>query len=809
MAPNEPASYTLNPVGNFTEETSMKTPGYFDDPKKEYVVTKFDTERPWINYISNGRYCSLISQTGGGYSFWKDPKSNRITKYRYDNHPQDRPGKYLYIQDTQTGSTWTNGWQPIMRQPDEWECRHGMGYTTISSSYESIKTSATYFVPVDDDVEVWSMSFTNTGSAARELKITPYVEFSLFNASDEYAAYFNLRFFNDADFNPDMNAILYFQHFTWMELGRVFMSASEKITGYTVDRRQFLGRYADESDPQVIRSGKDHNEPVRGADCVGAPSFVLTLQPGETRRVNVVIGVDNQSLDKAKKLIQKYTNFVQSDAELARVKAHWDSVLSNLSVNTPNETINRMVNIWNPYQCKVTFDWSRWASYYHTGTYRGVGFRDTSQDSLGTLHTFPSLVKDKIHLLAKNMFEDGHSYHCFFFDGTGDNTKYGDDHIWIINAVYNYINETGDIEILDEEAPYIEGSKGSIFEHCLRSLHYAFRESGPHGFPKMFFADWNDCLNNICQKEKGERGETVMVAMQVVQFGGYLVEMAKWANKEAALGDLRDQLDALKKQINKIAWDGEWYTRAYTDEGRAVGAKSSGEGQIFLNSQSWAVFSGVADQDRGQQCMDSVYTHLNSEYGIKLLDPPFTSFPKDIGSVIHYPAGIKENAGIFCHANTWAIIAEAMLKRADRAMQYYTQTLPPLVSEKIGYDQYRVEPYVYAQFITGPDHKNHGLASHSWLTGTSVWSYEAITKYILGVRPTFKGIKIDPCVPADWKTYSVNRKFRGAHYAITVSNPEGKTHGVKSITVNGTAIQGTVIPPQAVGSKNQVEVVIG
>jgi len=807
--------FTSNQVGNLSTsapasaEVADESYGKFDTDHNEYVIFKYDTERPWINYISNGRYCSLISQTGGGYSFWKEPKQNRITKYRYDAHPQDRPGKYLYIKDLENDELWSNGWQPIMKTPDAWECRHGLGYTKISSAYSDIHTQTTYFVPKDDDCEVWMTVLKNNSQNTRVLKITPYVEFSLINASDEYAAYPNLRYFNDASFSEDLNAILYHIHFNWMEMGKIFFGSSEKITGYTVDRRAFLGAYGSETAPEVVLSGEDHNQPVFGSDCVGAPSFTIRLEPGEEKQFNMVIGVDKRDAENARRIIKKYSDFELAKAACLAVKKDWEALLSRFKVETPDSDVNTMMNIWNQYQNKVTFDWSRWASYYHTGTYRGIGFRDTSQDSLGALHILPEAVHQKIHLLAKNMFEDGHAYHCFFFDGTGDDKKYGDDHLWIINAVYAYINETGDLGILDEEAPYIEGSKGSIFDHCVRAVEYAFRESGPHGLPKMFFADWNDCLNNICLKEKGEKGESVMVAMQLVQFGNYLVEMAKWAGKADEVATISEKLAALKIRINEVTWDGDWYTRAYTDEGRAVGAKSSGEGQIFLNAQSWAVFSGVADQKRGVSCMDSVYDKLNSPYGIKLIDPPYRSFPLDIGSVIHYPEGIKENAGIFCHANTWAIIAETKLRRPERAFQYYRQILPPAVAKKIGYDKYRVEPYVYCQFITGPDHPNHGSASHSWLTGTAVWSFVAMSQYILGIRPTYHGLLIDPCVPANWSGYTVDRVFRGASYRITVSNRAGKSVGVSSLKLNGVTIEGALIPPQAEGSFSEVEVVIG
>lgn len=794
------------------EDWTVKEIGRFDVENREYIVNRYDTERPWINYLSNGSFCTLMSQTGGGYSFWREPKYNRITKYRYDNHPQDRSGKYLYFRDSETGDYWSNGWQPVMKTPEAWECRHGMGYTQINSTYSKISCSATYFVPTDDDVEVCLVKMKNNDSKTRKIKVTPFVEFSLFNAQDEMMSYANLRYFCDAKLDTTLNAISYFMHHhCWMGLGKVFMAVTEKITGYTVERRHFFGNYRSEANPIVIETGIDHNKPVFGSDCVGAPSFEITLKPGEEKIFSTMLGVDNNSDEKAATIVKKYSQFDICEKELKIVKQKWINLLGNFNINCPDNDVNLMVNTWNQYQCKVAFDWSRWASYYHMGTYRGIGFRDTNQDSLGMMHIIPDQVKEKIKLLAQNMFEDGHCMHSFFpGGGSAEGKKYGDDHIWILLSTYYYICETGDLAFLDEEIAYLETErKGTLFEHLNRAIEYALRETGHYGLPKMFFADWNDCLNNICLKEKGEKGVSVMVGMQAYQFGKYLVEMAKWAGKEKDLGDLDSRLESLKKIINDIAWDGDWYIRAFTDENKAVGSKKSDEGNLFLNPQSWSVLSGVADDTRGKKAMDMVSSRLDTDFGIKLLDPPYTKFPLDIGSVIHYPGGIKENGGIFNHANTWAIIAETKLKRADRAFKYYKQILPPILAKKIGYDKYRLEPYVYCQFVTGPDHPDHGSASHSWLTGTCVWNFVAISQHILGVRPTFNGLLMDPCIPAEWPEYTVDRKYRGATYHITVKNPNKVSSGVQELIVNGKKIDGTLIPIQKSGTENTVVVTLG
>ncbi len=769
--------------------------GSFSPDGREYIIRKYDIPRPWINYLCNGDFCSLISQTGGGYSFYKDPKDLRLTKYRYTNVLIDRPGKYVYIRDNAREQYWSLGWQPVMATPTFFECRHGLGYTVISSETDRIFSSSTFFVPAGDDCEIWDVKLRNNDTKARDLTLFFYVEFSHFNAVDELLFYANKKYFSDAYWDDRNQVVLHHEHFNWLPIGKVFFGlTNQKADGYDCVRQSFIGNYRDETNPEAVEKGRCTNSTLVGGDGMGAVSCRVLLQPGEEKSLIAILGVDMRREDTVPRLREKYSSPATAARELERVKEGWETYLARLVVKTPDADSDSMLNVWHQYQCKTTFDWSRFASSYNTGTGRGIGFRDTCQDTIGVSHAIPEKVREKLLLLGSNMYEDGHSYHLFFpISKTGDPKKYGDDHLWYTLAVDSYIRETGDWSIVDAKIPYIEGSEGTVFDHMRRSVDYAIKNSGPHGLPLMFFADWNDCLNNICLRGKGE---SVMVAMQVVLTAAQLVEIARRTGREKEIPALEEIGRRMKETINRVAWDGAWYVRAFTDDGNKIGSKDCAEGNIYIETQVWAVLSGVADEARARQCMDSVYTQLNSDCGIKLLNPPYTQFPLDVGSLIHYPAGLKENASIFCHTNTWAIIAEAMLKRSDRAYEYYRKLLPPRIAAQVGHEKYGVEPYCYTQFIFGPDHKDFGTASHSWLTGTAAWSLRAVTDYILGVRPEFDGLRVDPCMPAAWKEFEMTRVFRGVSYRIQVENRSGKGHGVKSIEVDGRKVDGVCVPVQ-------------
>jgi len=761
--------------------------GGFSRDKKEFIINRFDTPTPWINYLCNGKYAALISQTGGGYSFFEDPKYQRITRYRYNNVPLDRPGRYVYLRDSDTGEYWSAGWQPVCRAPDAWECRHGLGYTKISSANEGISSEVTYFVPQDDNLEVWSIGITNAGKKKRTITATPYAEFALFDASEEFMFHPNLHYFSMAEYDSRDKAIYYSfynkkKEYFKRNFSRAFFAVTNRaVRGYDCEREAFIGRYHSETNPEAIKSGRHKNSKVAGGNVIGALSVRLELKPGERKEVTVVLGVDAyENKLTPDRILRKYSDESHVSHELERVKKYWEEYTSKLKVETPDAAVNANINTWNQYQSRTTFDWSRYASLmYNTGTGRGIGFRDTSQDTLGVVHAIAPQVKEKILLLAKNMYEDGHAYHLFYPTvGTGEPKKYSDDHLWIIPSVYSYICETGDYSILEDKAPYIEGSSGTVYEHMVRAVNYTLANCGPHGLPRMFYADWNDCLNDIDRKG---RGESVWVAMFLCYVAKQMAGLAEELEKTGDAKGFTRIYDEMKQRINNTAWDGEWYMRAFTDDGRPVGSKECEEGKIHINTQSWAVLSGVAGRARGIKCMDSVKKYLDTDLGIRICWPSYTSSPEDIGSLINYPAGIKENGAIFCHANTWAVIAEAMLGRADRAFGYYHKLLPVVAAKKAGAETYRVEPYVYSQFLFGPDHPQFGRGSHSWLTGTSAWMFRAFTDWILGVRATLDGLMIDPRLPASWDGFTMKRSFRGKQYDINVT--QGK------VLVNGKLVR--------------------
>ena len=718
----------------------------------------------------------------------------------------DRPGKYVYIRDENSGSYWTPTWQPVGKKPDQWECRHGMGYTKIFSVYEGISSKILYFVPPEDNLEIWEITIRNLEREKRKLHLFPYVEFALFDAVDEFINHPDLHYFSTADFSRRDTAIYYEFYMPRKVTGmaKVFFSISEKVEGYDCDREEFIGLYRSENNPLVVEEGKSRNSKLIGGNAIGSLHCSFELAPGEEKTVFVILGITGDYEESARKYVEKYSSSEKVNRAFQLLRQNWQDYLNKIQVRTPDPDVNVMINVWNQYQCKVTFDWSRYASYFHTGTGRGIGFRDTSQDTLGVVHSLPQEVRGKIKLLAKNMYEDGHSYHLFFPTvGEGNPTRYSDDHLWIISAVSYYIKETGDLSIIEDEAPYVVEGKGTVYQHMTRAIEYSLRNTGPHNLPRMFHADWNDCLDDI---DKEGRGESVWTAFQLHLVIKQLEEIAELSSKLEDKEKFHKIAEEVKDTINKVAWDGEWYIRAFTDEGKPLGSRDNQEGKIYLNAQSWAVLSGVATEERAKICMDSVKKLLNTENGLKLLHPAYRLFPEGVGSLLNYPPGLKENAGIFCHANTWAIIAEAILGHGDNAYQYYMQILPPNISRRVGHELYRVEPYVYSQFIFGPDHPRYGRASHSWLTGKAVWVFRAFIDWILGIKPTYQGLLIDPCLPTKWSGYEAERVFRGVKYEIKVIKPKEISRGVLRIILDKEELDSNILPIFEDGSTHQVEI---
>ena len=783
--------------------------GYFDDEQKEYVITRPDTPLPWINYLSNGKYCAMISNTGGGYSFYIDPRDQRILRYRYNNLPVDRPGRYFYIRDNNTSEFWSPTWQPVAKKLENYRCRHGLGYTKISSSYQGVHAEILYFVPMKENLEVWSLTLQNNSSKKKELTIFSYAEFCLWNAISDQR---DLQYIqNVAVAKYDESESIIFYHFFDQTSPIAFFTSNGNVVSYDCDRESFIGRYHSEENPICVENGKCTNSQALGGNPIAATCNKMTLKPREIKNIIFILGIVEKK-SQAKPLNKKYKEFNNVKIELLKLKENWDNYLEKFIVDTPNKEFNCIINIWNPYQCKTTFDWARYVSFYETGIGRGIGFRDSNQDTLAVCHVLPKNVRNRLLELAKNQFENGKVYHLYFpLTGKGEYPDYvnplmkffSDDHLWMIFAVSNYLKETGDMSILEENVNFVEGSKESLYEHLKRAIDFTTNHIGPHGFPLIGTADWNDTLQ---LHGPNKNGESVMVAMQLHKALLDISEIAYEFNVKNDSNKFNNLAKKVKEHINKYAWDGQWYVRAFTDDGEVIGSQKNKEGKIFLNSQSWAVFSKVAPLDRGFQCMNSVREHLVTDFGIKLLNPPYTRFYPELKGISTFPPGLKENASIFCHSNPWAEIAECILGRGDLAYEYFKK-IALTTKNKIA-EIHQTEPYIYSQMITGNDHPKFGSAKNSWLTGTASWTLKAATDWILGIRPQFHGLMIDPCIPKKWNKFRVIRYFRNAIYDIRVQNPEHLSKGKTRIRVDNIKQENNLVPIFKDGKKHIVEVKI-
>jgi cellobiose phosphorylase len=782
--------------------------GYFSRDDKEYVIVRPNTPTPWINYLSNNEYCAIISNTAGGYSFHRDPRDRRILRYRYNNLPVDRPGRYLYIRDNKTGKYWSPTWQPVLKKLSAYECRHGLGYTKISSSHSDIEAEVTYFVPVDDNLEIWMLTLKNASSEEKELSVFSYAEFCLWQAFNDLTDLQCSQGLGVARYEDD--AIFF--HFFDVSTGYAFFASSGAVTGYDCNREKFIGPYRGESNPLVVERGQCFNSEAQGGNPIAVTSNFVKLGPGEAKTIIFILGVVEKKSD-AKRYIQKFKKKANVDTEFQRLRKYWNTYLSNLKADTPDKEFNAMINVWNQYQCKTTFDWSRYVSFYETGIGRGMGFRDSNQDTLGVVHTSPERVRQRFLDLAKNQFESGRVYHLYFpLSGEGGWPPYvkeqmkffSDDHLWLILSVCEYIKETGDMSILDENVNFVEGSSASLYEHLKRSIDFTLNNMGKHDMPLLGTADWNDPQSLPGPNNAAESVWTAMLFHKVLL---ELTELCKECKREKDAQRFATIADKTKTHVNEKAWDGDWYFRAYDDSGNLVGSSTRNEGKIYLNAQSWAVISQIAPKERGIQCMNSVKKHLDTEYGIMLLAPAYSRYYPEIGALTSFAPGLKENASIWSHANAWAILAECMLGRGDQAYEYYKKLAPP-TKNRIG-EIHQAEPYVYAQTIAGKDHPNFGAARQSWLTGTAAWMMKVATNWILGIRPQYRGLLVDPCIPKGWANFRVIRHFRNAIYEIQVENPDHVSKGAKDVIVDGKKVESSLLRSFADGKKHNVKITMG
>ncbi|MFX1484198.1 MAG: GH36-type glycosyl hydrolase domain-containing protein [Promethearchaeota archaeon] len=783
--------------------------GHFSKDNREYIITRPDTPTPWINYLGNSEYCAMISNTAGGYSFHIDPRNRRITRYRYNNMPTDRPGRYIYIRDSETGEYWAPTWQPTLSKLDRYECRHGLGYTKFSSSMLGIETELKYFVPPDNNLEIWALAIKNTSlSQDRWIKVFSYSEFCLWEAHRDQNDLQSIQFLGISRFNN--NAILY--HFFDESTGYVFFASNEKIESYDCHRESFIGKYRDESNPEAVEIGECFRSEAVGGNPIAATCSSISLKPLESKTMIYVLGVAQDKSD-VKDLIREFTDIENVDREFQKLGEQWESFLSKMNVKTEDPDFDVMVNVWNQYQCRVTFDWSRYVSFYETGIGRGMGFRDCSQDIIGVVGAFPSRVRQRIIDLAKNQFANGRVYHIYFpLTGEGgfpyyvkeDMQFFSDDHLWLIPAVMEYVKETGDTSILEEKVKYVDGPPATIYNHMQKSIDFSMNMMGNHNLPLLGTADWNDPLSI---PGPNNAAESVFAAMLLHKSLNELSELSSLIGRGTESSTYSDLADKTKTHLNKVAWDGDWFIRAFDDSGNPLGSKKCKEGKIYLNAQSWSILSGVASAERGIKSMDAVKRHLNTKYGLVLLSPAYSRYYEKIGALSSYAPGLKENASIWSHANAWAIIAECILGRGDQAYEYYKKLAPPTKNGMASIHQ--AEPYVYAQTIAGIDHQAFGMARQSWLTGTAAWMMNAATNWILGVRPQYHGLLIDPCVPTTWTSFRMTRHFRDTVYDISFSNPNRMSKGIDSILVDGRSLETNLLPVFSDGKTHKISVIMG
>jgi len=800
--------------------------GYFDEKAREFVITNPGTPAPWVNYLTNGRYHGLISHTGGGFSFFISPKDSRITRWRYNSMPFDRPGRYIFLRDRQTGKYWSLTWQPTPpARFKKFECRHGMNYTTITYEVNGVRAQSTFFVATDD-VEVWWVRLKETKGKARSFDVYSYAEMCLGHALVDLINQPNDKHFNDVHFVPAEQILMSSKRY-WVTYSAatvkqankswdkwVFMASSLPVIGFDGSKDRFIGAWHSEENPIAIEQGTSFNTEITAGDAVNVLRCPLELPARGEAEFCFLLGIVDKTGDEAEhtaqaecvaaSLARKYRSPDEARAQFQNLLAMRNDYLSAFQVETPDHELNLFINMWNQYQTKTTFQFSRDASYHHGGLLFGRGYRDSCQDTLGVLFTKPEWGRERIFEMASRQFKDGSVYHCYYpMTGGGERTGHSDTPLWLPMIVVAYLKETADFAILNEMVQYDDGGEATILEHVLNAVEFLKSKLNEKHLVFIGPGDWNDTLDYCGRKGKG------ISAMNTFIYAYILREMSillRRLNHPKA-----DEYDALyrviKQSANENLWDGEWYIRAINDLGELIGSKTSPEGKIFLNAQSWAVISGVAEGERAEQAMASATRLCGTPKGPKILYPAYTHVNENIGLATRCVPGKKENGAVFNHPVSWAYLAELLLKHADTAYKYYRQALPN--NPVVDIDRYEMEPYVYSEYVTSPDHPTFGQASHSWLTGSAVWMLRNTMDYLIGVRPTYDGLLIDPCIPSDWKSYKVTRRFRGCLYKITVENPDGVYFGVKSVTLDGKSLADNIIPPQTDGKPHQVKAILG
>ena len=805
--------------------------GYFDDINREYVITTPKSPLPWINYLGSRDFFSLISNTCGGYSFYKDARLLRLTRYRYNNIPADTNGKYFYIKEGDT--IWNPGWQPTKTPLDSYECRHGIGYSRFSASKNNVKASVLTFVPADDACEISQLKITNESASIRTLSLFSYVEWCLWNADDDMKNF--QRNLSTGEVEIDGSAIFHKTEYRERRNHYAVYAVNTETDGFDTDRDSFLGAYHGNDLPEAVENGSCTNSVASGWSPIASHQINITLAPGETRSFVFVLGYIEAAEDNkwespgvinkapARALLAKYPTDEGVERAFAALNTYWNDLLSRFTLRSSNEKVDRMVNIWHQYQCMVTFNMSRSASYYESGIGRGMGFRDSCQDLLGFVHLIPDRARERILDIASTQFPDGSAYHQYqplTKKGNSDiGSGFNDDPLWLIAGTSAYIRETGDLSILDAPVPFDcdETTSVPLMEHLKRSFDYTVTHKGPHLLPLIGRADWNDCLNLNCFSEhpgesfqtfgpdEGPVAESIFIAGMFVKYGEEYAKLCELTGDQPEADRARLEVKAMYDAVLKDGWDGQWFLRAYDAYGQKIGSAECEEGQIFIEPQGFCVLAGIGvEEGLAEKALDSVKEKLETKYGVMILQPAYTRYHLELGEITSYPPGYKENAGIFCHNNPWVSIAETVIGRGGRAFEIYKKTCPAYLEEIS--EIHRTEPYAYSQMVAGRDAVNFGEAKNSWLTGTAAWTFLNISQYILGLYPTHTGLSIDPCVPEDFGDFEITRKFREGTYHIRVVNPDHVEKGVKSILVDGSTIDGCIIP--YVSGKESYEVVV-
>ncbi len=808
--------------------------GHFDDSKREYVITTPQTPFPWINYLGTQDFFSLISNTAGGYCFYKDARLRRILRYRYNNVPIDNGGRYFYIKEND--DFWSPGWKPVRRGLTEYQCRHGMGYTIIKGVRNGLSAEVLFLVPLNETCEIHKITLTNTTDKQKKFSLFSFVEFCLWNALDDQTNF--QRNLNTGEVEIDGSTLYHKSEYRERRNHYAFYTVNRQLAGYDTDRESFVGRYNGYDNPEVVVDGKSKNSVADGWSPIASHNISITLEPKETTEIVFVLGyVENNenkkweapgiiNKDKTKVFIEKYATSASVAKAFDELKSYWDNLLSKYTVDSSDDRLNRMVNIWNQYQCIVTFKMSRSASYFESGIGRGMGFRDSNQDIAGFVHQLPERARERILDLAATQMQDGGAYHQYQPLTKKGNSEIGgnfnDDPLWLIYSTTAYIKETGDWSILNENVPFDNDEKLAqpLLVHLEKSFYHVVNNRGPHGLPLIGRADWNDCLNlncfssvpdesfQTCTTKDGKHAESVFIAGMFVCIGREYTAILEQLGKKDEARKAKKYINEMVETVKKHGWDGEWFLRAYDDNGKKVGSKECEEGTIFIEPQGFCVMAKIGlEEEMASKAIESARKYLDSQHGLVLVNPAFTKYHTNLGEISTYPQGYKENAGIFCHNNPWIIIAETILGQGDHAFIHYKK-ITPAYREEIS-DLHRMEPYVYSQMIAGKDAKRHGEAKNSWLTGTAAWNFVAISQWILGIRPDYNGLIIDPCIPSDWNGFTVNRVFRGTAYKITVKNPSHVCKGVKTVMVDGIAINGNLIPVYTDGKSHEIETIMG